>query len=45
MLVSSTSIKAASDTTNAINQGLAFGFHGDAGLGRAAALTLSLEPS
>src|ERR1700720_2402457 len=31
MLVSSTSIKAASDTTNAISQGFAFGFHSDMG--------------
>jgi hypothetical protein len=31
MLVSSTSIKAASDTTNAISQGFAFGFQGTAG--------------
>jgi hypothetical protein len=31
MLVSSTSIKAASETTNAISQGFAFGFHATAG--------------
>ena len=30
MLVSSTSINAASDTTKAISQGLAFGFQADA---------------
>src|SRR3954470_1572450 len=37
MLVSSTSMKAANETTNAINQGFAVGFHGDCGLGLAGA--------
>jgi hypothetical protein len=31
MLVSRTSMNAASDTTNAISHGLALGFHGDSG--------------
>src|SRR5438309_9617148 len=40
MLVSSTSMKAANETTNAINHGFAFGFHGDCGFGgEEAALT------
>src|ERR1700727_3157261 len=36
MLVSSTSIKAARDTTNAINQGFALGFHSEGGSAEAA---------
>src|ERR1700749_4909127 len=43
MLVSSTSMNAASDTTNAISQGLALGVHSDSGLATAAALTVFSE--
>src|ERR1700722_3604884 len=42
MLVSSTSIKAASDTTNAISQGFTLGFH--AACARAPALALTDPP-
>src|ERR1700722_6619313 len=43
MLVSSTSIKAARDTTNAINQGFALGFHPEGESEEAAVATVVRE--
>jgi hypothetical protein len=42
MEVSSTSIKAASETTHAMSQGLAFGVHTEAELGRSTVVLTGL---
>jgi hypothetical protein len=45
MLVSSTSMKAASDTTNAISQGFTLGVHKDSGLAMVDAAALTAFPN